>query len=315
MAYTKAHAIEVGAAMAAATGIPAPIATVWAGSESGTRNNPYGLTDGLYHLNTYPTWQAGVAAAARWLLTGPYYSGVRAAIATRDPYTIMHAIQASPWGPSGYYFRSWPGVAALYGITLPTAPAAHPVPKPTPAPTTGGSPTMSDGARLAAAIKDDAAYSVNVAKGGGDPSPYLAKLGVYADRLAATVDAAPTPAAPAPAPAAPAPTPAVPTPAVLSSDPDTALAQILAAVGFPIPVNPDGSTGSLDPSAVVAACNPTQNAQLALLGFWGPPPGNGGPTVDYSLFLRYYQQLASGNWEPKPDYASTGTWQAYMAGR
>ncbi len=126
--YPLVTAHAAGLVMAQRTRIPVNLATVWAGSESGDNNNPYGLTDAAGHLYTFSSIGVGAAAAASWLLDPDSpYAGVRAAIAAGDPAAIMAAIMASPWGPPGYYARDWPNVAATYRIPLPS-PAGGTVP-------------------------------------------------------------------------------------------------------------------------------------------------------------------------------------------
>lgn len=99
----------------------------------------------------------------------------------------------------------------------------------------------------------------------------------------------------------------------LSTDPSIAIHQILARVGHPVTFNAEGATIGLDPAAVIADASPEQNAELALLGFFGTSGLHA--KVDYSLFEKYYEQDAPDHWQPKAPYANTGTWQAYMASK
>lgn len=159
--YPLATARAAGAVMAANAGVPEDIATVWAGAESGVNNNPYGLTDGAGRLYAFSTLETGAAVAAAWL-TNPAspYAAVRTAIAGGDAGAIVAAIEASPWGPAGYYAASWPKVAAAYGIALPAGgtPVTDPTPTPTTVPTVtitplpaGQTGTVNAGARRFAA--------------------------------------------------------------------------------------------------------------------------------------------------------------------
>ncbi len=170
--YPLELAREAGAVLSARTGIPVDIATVWAGAESGIDNNPYGFTDGSGHLYAFSTLDAGASAAGAWLMnpTSPY-EAVRAAIATGDAAAIVAAVQASPWGPAGYYAESWPRVAAAYGIALPggpptvtteTIPAAEPVATVTMLPA-GQTGRVSAGARRFAATAPYAEVSPETA--------------------------------------------------------------------------------------------------------------------------------------------------------
>ena len=123
MTYSDAQANYVGELMSQATGIPVPVASTWAKSESGVNNNPYGLTNGQGQLYSFSSLQAGVQAAADWLLnpSSPYGS-VRTAIKGGNNTQIAQAIAASPWGPSGYYSKSWPGISpGIFGSSTPAS--------------------------------------------------------------------------------------------------------------------------------------------------------------------------------------------------
>jgi len=94
---------------------------------------------------------------------------------------------------------------------------------------------------------------------------------------------------------------------------------ILNALGFSpdnyVTYLPEGgvTVAAIDPVAIMAAADEEQERELALLGVFGQPGTN--PDIDYSLFEQYYQSTGDGNWAPKDEYASTGTWQAYKAGQ
>lgn len=103
-------------------------------------------------------------------------------------------------------------------------------------------------------------------------------------------------------------------PEVLSSDPGTALHQILAATGHPVQVI-DGRTQAIDPGSVLDDATPEQIRELALLGFFGQSAPNPIKGVDYSLFDRYYEHDAPNHWQPKAEYMNTGTWQSYIASK
>ncbi len=130
--YTAVLAGTVGAYFAGRlAGLPVGVATVWVASESGIDNNPVGLTSGGV-LIVFDSWQHGIDAAVAWIENpASPYGALRAALKAGDPYTVMRAVQDSPWGPKGYYHSAWPNVARALGITLPTAPAVpaggHPV--------------------------------------------------------------------------------------------------------------------------------------------------------------------------------------------
>lgn len=200
MSYAAALALAIGSYFSTRLpGLPADIATVWVESESGINNNPVGLTSGG-SLIVYDSWEHGIDAAAAWVLnpTSPY-GALRAALRGGDRYTIMRAIQDSPWGPAGYYHSAWPGVAKALGIALPTAPAA-------PIPTGEGTKvTTSTGNAIGDAIVTNAEYLANRP---ANPAPYVAKIADYATRLvtaahAALVPVVSAPTAPDPAPAEP----------------------------------------------------------------------------------------------------------------
>lgn len=69
---------------------------------------------------------------------------------------------------------------------------------------------------------------------------------------------------------------------------------------------------AIDPVSIMAAANEQQERELALLGVFGQPGTN--PDIDYSLFEQYYEPMPGfpGSWQPKAEYANTGTWQAYL---
>ncbi len=182
-------------------GLPVDVATVWVESESGVNNNPVGLTSGGT-LIVYDSWQHGIDAAAGWILNpASPYGALRAALRGGDPYTIMRAVQDSPWGPAGYYSHAWPGVAKALGITLPTAPA------PAPVPTGEGTKMASTGNAIGDAIVKNAQYLAN---GPRDAAPYLAKIVDYTTRLVTATHAALAAAAASAVPTGPDPAPAEP---------------------------------------------------------------------------------------------------------
>ena len=99
----------------------------------------------------------------------------------------------------------------------------------------------------------------------------------------------------------------------LSSDPSVAIHQLLARTGNPVTFNEAGATLALDPVAVLEDATDEQQRELALLGFFGQKGTRN--DVDYSLWEQYYDQDADGNAAPKEQYATGGTWQAYLAGK
>ena len=184
MTYSDAQANYVGELMAQATGIPAPVASTWAKSESGVNNNPYGLTNGQGQLYSFSSLQAGVQAAADWLLnpSSPYGS-VRTAIKGGNSTQIAQAIAASPWGPSGYYSRSWPGISpGIFGSS--TTPASV-----KPASSTGGVQLASS----TTAPSSDAKQHATVAAGFAYPSAQVAANNLAAVGAPAPVQLAQTP--------------------------------------------------------------------------------------------------------------------------
>jgi hypothetical protein len=96
----------------------------------------------------------------------------------------------------------------------------------------------------------------------------------------------------------------------LSANPAVAIHQILAATGHPTVLDEAGATLARQPDDVLRDASEEQARELALLGFFGQPGTNA--NVDYSLFEQYYQSTGDGNWAPKDEYATTGTWQAYL---
>ena len=106
--------------------------------------------------------------------------------------------------------------------------------------------------------------------------------------------------------------------AIVASSPQWAL---LNEIGFSpdtyVTTQPDGSqsVAAIAPESIMAAANEQQERELALLGVFGQPGTY--PDIDYSLFEQYYQPMAGfpGSWEPKEQYATIGTWQAYKAGQ
>lgn len=112
MTYSAAHAAEVGQYLYSLTGIAPTVGTAWALDESGAGNNPYGVTDGAGHLYTYPTWQAGVSAAAH-LLRAAYQSSILSSV-TGSPAQQAEAILSSPWNRTGGYLpTSAPNLHAI----------------------------------------------------------------------------------------------------------------------------------------------------------------------------------------------------------
>ena len=164
---------------------------------------------------------------------------------------------------------------------------------------------MTEIQRLVAAIaKISEVYLVRLAKAGDKEGllRYSLRLADYATRLAVLVGP--------PLAAKEAAELYVPEP--VSSDPSVAVQQILAATGHPLTFGPSGETLAIDGASVIADATPQQQRELALLGFFGQPATN--PSVDWSLFLRYYEPMDElGNWTPKEAYAFTGTWQGYLA--
>ncbi len=192
MTYTDAYAAYVGQLMAAASGVPASVATVWAKSESGVNNNPYGLTNGRGQLYSYPTVQAGVQAAADWLLNpSSPYGGVRTAIKSGNAQTIANAIAASPWGPSGYYASAWPklGLPLTTVKTATKSSAGRPAPK-----VSSASPASATGTQGASAgiAPSGAITSTSGGEGPqGGPVVTLTPSPLYGIVMAPAVAAAP----------------------------------------------------------------------------------------------------------------------------
>ena len=178
MTYSDAQANYVGELMSQATGIPAPVASTWAKSESGVNNNPYGLTNGQGQLYSFSSLQAGVQAAADWLLNpSSPYGNVRTAIQGGNSTQIAQAIAASPWGPSGYYSRSWPGISpGIFGSS-------------TPASSTGGVQLASS----TTAPSSEAKQHATVAAGFAYPSAQVAANNLAAVGAPAPVQLAQTP--------------------------------------------------------------------------------------------------------------------------
>ena len=158
--YAPAFAAYVGSLMAAASGVPARVATVWALSESGgatgpaatssATNNPYGVTVGG-QLASYPSLQAGVDAAAQLLRTAPQYRGVQAVLPSGNAQAIADAIVASPWAAqpgqsySVYYAQTWPKLGL--SVSAPGSGASHAAP-----PSRAGGPPPVAGATGSAPI-------------------------------------------------------------------------------------------------------------------------------------------------------------------
>ena len=165
---------------------------------------------------------------------------------------------------------------------------------------------MTEIQRLAAAIKTiSEKYLTNVVKSGDKAgiAKWSLRLADYSTRLAVLVSPA----------LAKAEIAELEVPEPLSSDPSVARAQILAATGHPLTFDETGQARTLDPEAVLKDASPEQNAQLALLGFFGNNVE--WAAVDWSLFLKYYEPQATGggDWQPKAPYFDTGTWPAYVA--
>lgn len=96
-------------------GLNINVARAWIRAESGTGNNPLGVTVNG-QLATYATPEQGIDAAAARIQLLPIYGGIRAAVQSDNPKTQALAITASPWNKpnSGYYFNQF-NKAGLFG--------------------------------------------------------------------------------------------------------------------------------------------------------------------------------------------------------
>lgn len=117
-AYTAAELHYVGSLMAQKTGLDAGVCTTWAQAEQGYGFNPYGVSKpGTVSTRAdFPNVEAAVTEAARWVNTFGNYANIRANRG-KSKLAQAYAIAASPWGPTGYYFRAFPtlGLAITQG--------------------------------------------------------------------------------------------------------------------------------------------------------------------------------------------------------
>jgi len=100
------------------------LARVWIKSESGTGNNPLGVThveNGVSKLSTYSSRAEGISAAVRLLKSSSNYSGVRTAIAGGNLRQQALALIASPWNHPGspYYTKVFTAAGLLGGTATP----------------------------------------------------------------------------------------------------------------------------------------------------------------------------------------------------
>ncbi len=104
--YTASRIDQLAQLWSSLTGLDLSVARAQITAEQGVNGNPVGLENGSGQLMTFPTQEAGLQAAAINLKTNPAYAALRNAISTGNAAVQAHALAASPWGPSGYYFGS-----------------------------------------------------------------------------------------------------------------------------------------------------------------------------------------------------------------
>lgn len=268
------------------------------------------LNGSLVHLRTFSRW-----FVERCRQNAPGTSDVREFIYSPDGKTVLRwdrerGVKSAPRAGEAdnshlshshisFYRdserRSKVGLFSPYYSQRPVTPAP---PKEEP---------VSTGNRLTDAIVTRAGYLANELKQGDEAG--VAAQGLKIIEFAAR-------AIGAPAPAVDASDLSPQGQAIVASSPQWAL---LNEIGFSpdkyVTTQPDGSqtVAAIAPEAIMAAADEQQERELALLGVFGTPGTY--PDIDYSLFERYYQRVGgSNNWEPKEQYATTGTWQAYKAG-
>jgi hypothetical protein len=121
--------------LASKTGLNTYVALAWLWNECQTTNNPTNPLNILYNghrtqqgqtgrFATYASPHAGLDDAAWLINNSAYYSGIRQAIKTGDPFKEARAIELSPWAGGNYGGAKAPGniskrLAALLKTSIP----------------------------------------------------------------------------------------------------------------------------------------------------------------------------------------------------
>jgi hypothetical protein len=112
---------ENAAYLASKTGLDKNVALAWLKNEGQTTANPTNPLNILYggyrqqiknpgsRFAKFPSTQAGLDEAAWLINNSSYYSGIRAAIATKNPALQARAIERSPWAAGNYDGATVPG--------------------------------------------------------------------------------------------------------------------------------------------------------------------------------------------------------------